>query len=256
MARSTSKPKRPPADAGAGRGDSGLAPEMAEYQIGTDTLAPQFRQFAAVEAGQHDGTAEKAAEAIERRADRTSATSSRRPSALMTRWTWRPPSRTFSTRYRYSYGPIFLKLGLTLVEAKQLLAHVQQEVVAAQIRHQAIFRPDCQCAGCGCGETGVSWPSRCRSTPELDRLKAKNAQRGSKIRKGMHVFKGKHNRGAKGVASRKLWHAQRFEVVDGGKLCLRDGQRPQFESGHILAGQMLCFASAPSRRLAEPAKSM
>jgi hypothetical protein len=95
-------------------------------------------------------------------------------------------------------------LGLTLVEAKQLLAHVQQEVVAAQTRHQAMFRPDCQscsgrchvkdwrphriatlfgevrvklprfvCAGCGCGETGVSWPSRCRSTPELDRLQAR-----------------------------------------------------------------------------------
>jgi hypothetical protein len=39
-------------------------------------------------------------------------------------------------------------LGLTLVEAKQLLAHVQQEVVAAQTRHQAMFRPDCQsCSG-------------------------------------------------------------------------------------------------------------
>jgi hypothetical protein len=95
-------------------------------------------------------------------------------------------------------------LGLTLVEAKQLLVHVQQEVVAAQTRHQAMFRPDCQscsgrchvkdwrphriatlfgevrvklprfvCAGCGCGETGVRWPSRCRSTPELDRLQAR-----------------------------------------------------------------------------------
>jgi hypothetical protein len=95
-------------------------------------------------------------------------------------------------------------LGLTLVEAKQLLVHVQQEVVAAQTRHQAMFRPDCQscsgrchvkdwrphriatlfgevrvklprfvCARCGCGETGVSWPSRCRSTPELDGLQAR-----------------------------------------------------------------------------------
>ena len=35
----------------------GLAPEMAEHQIRADTLAAQFRQFAAVEAGQHDGTA-------------------------------------------------------------------------------------------------------------------------------------------------------------------------------------------------------
>jgi hypothetical protein len=27
------------------------------------------------------------------------------------------------------------------------------------------------CAGCGCGETGVSWPSHCRSTPELNQLR-------------------------------------------------------------------------------------
>ena len=95
-------------------------------------------------------------------------------------------------------------LGLTLAEAKLLLVQVQQEVVAAQAHRQAMFRPDCQscsgrchvkdwrlhriatlfgevrvklprfmCAGCGCGETGVSWPSRCRSTPELDRLQAR-----------------------------------------------------------------------------------
>ena len=38
--------------------------------------------------------------------------------------------------------------------------------------------------------------------------KAKNAQRTIKrIRKVMHVFKGEHSQGAKGVASRKLWHA-------------------------------------------------
>jgi hypothetical protein len=38
--------------------------------------------------------------------------------------------------------------------------------------------------------------------------KAKNAQRSIKrIRKVMHVFKGEHGQGAKGVASRKLWHA-------------------------------------------------
>jgi hypothetical protein len=50
---------------------------------------------------------------------------------------------------------------------------------------------------------------------EVDRLhwriwngKAKNAQRSIKrIRKVMHVFKGEHSQGAKGVASRKLWHA-------------------------------------------------
>jgi len=95
-------------------------------------------------------------------------------------------------------------LGLTLAEAKLLLVQVQQEVVAAQAHHQAMFRPDCQscsgrchvkdwrphriatlfgevrvklprfmCTGCGCGETCVGWPSRCRSTPELDRLQAR-----------------------------------------------------------------------------------
>ena len=38
--------------------------------------------------------------------------------------------------------------------------------------------------------------------------KAKNAQRSTKrIRKVMHVFKGEHSQGAKGVPSRKLWHA-------------------------------------------------
>jgi hypothetical protein len=38
--------------------------------------------------------------------------------------------------------------------------------------------------------------------------KAKNAQRSIKrICKVMHVFKGEHSQGAKGVASRKLWHA-------------------------------------------------
>ena len=29
------------------------------------------------------------------------------------------------------------------------------------------------CAGCGCGETGVSWPPHCRSTPELNQLQAR-----------------------------------------------------------------------------------
>jgi hypothetical protein len=38
--------------------------------------------------------------------------------------------------------------------------------------------------------------------------KAKNAQRSiNRIRKVMHVFKGEQSQGAKGVASRKLWHA-------------------------------------------------
>ena len=38
-------------------------------------------------------------------------------------------------------------LGLTLTEGKQLLARVQQEVVAAQVRHHAMLRPDCQSCG-------------------------------------------------------------------------------------------------------------
>jgi hypothetical protein len=95
-------------------------------------------------------------------------------------------------------------LGLTLAEAKRLLAQVQQQVVAAQAHHHAMLRPDCQscgrryhakgwrphriatlfgevrvklprltCAGCGCGDTGVRWPSHCRSTPELNQLQAR-----------------------------------------------------------------------------------
>jgi hypothetical protein len=43
--------------------------------------------------------------------------------------------------------------------------------------------------------------------------KAKNTQRSIKrIRKVMHVFKGEHSHGVKGVASRKLWHA--LQAVD------------------------------------------
>lgn len=95
-------------------------------------------------------------------------------------------------------------LGLTLPEAKQLLGLVQQAVVAGQARVQAALRPDCLscsgrchikdwrfrqvatlfgsvtvrlprflCAGCGRIEMGVSWPSHCRSTPELDQLQAR-----------------------------------------------------------------------------------
>ena len=95
-------------------------------------------------------------------------------------------------------------LGLTLAEAKQLLVRVQQAVVAAQTDNHAMLRPDCRscrgtchvkdwrphrvatlfgevrvrlsrflCAGCGCTETGVSWPLHCRSTPELDQLQAR-----------------------------------------------------------------------------------
>jgi hypothetical protein len=94
-------------------------------------------------------------------------------------------------------------LGLSLAEAKLLLAGVQQEVVAAQARDHAVRRPSCRscggachvkdyrhhriatlcgqttvrlprfrCTACGELEAGVDWPSHCRSTPELDRLQA------------------------------------------------------------------------------------
>src|SRR4051795_6692175 len=95
-------------------------------------------------------------------------------------------------------------LGLTLAEGKQLLAQVQQQLVAEQANTHTAFRPDCRscggtchvkdwqphriatlfgevrlklprflCTGCGCGATGVSWPSHCRSTPELNQLQAR-----------------------------------------------------------------------------------
>jgi len=94
-------------------------------------------------------------------------------------------------------------LGLTLAEAKLLLAGVQREIVAAQARTHAVRRPECprcdgvcrvkdyrdhavatlfgqvtlrlprfRCAACGGIEAGVGWPAHCRSTLELDRLRA------------------------------------------------------------------------------------
>ena len=94
-------------------------------------------------------------------------------------------------------------LGLTLAEAKRLLAGVQREIVAAQAQEHAVRRPGCsrcggvcrgkdyrdhavatlfgqvmvrlarfRCAACGGIEAGVGWPPHCRSTPELDRLQA------------------------------------------------------------------------------------
>jgi len=94
-------------------------------------------------------------------------------------------------------------LGLTLAEGKLLLAGLQQEIVAAQARSHAVWRPDCRscglvcrvkdyrdhrvatlfgqvtvrlprfcCAGCGGYEAGHGWPSHCRPTPELDQLQA------------------------------------------------------------------------------------
>ncbi len=94
-------------------------------------------------------------------------------------------------------------LGLTLPEAKQLLASVQRAVVSGQADRHGLLRPDCRscggrchvkdwrghciatlfgevtvrlprflCAACNRTETGVCWPSRRRSTPELDHLQA------------------------------------------------------------------------------------
>ena len=94
-------------------------------------------------------------------------------------------------------------LGLNLAESKQLLARVQDEISTAQASKHAVRRPVCpcreevcrvkdyrdhsvatlfgqvtvrlprfQCAACGRTETGLTWPSHCRSTPELDRLRA------------------------------------------------------------------------------------
>ena len=94
-------------------------------------------------------------------------------------------------------------LGLTLPEAKRLLVRVQQAIVAAQVRDHAVLRPECpacgggchvkdwqqhtvatlfgavavrlprlRCTRCGHHATGINWPSHCRSTPELDQLRA------------------------------------------------------------------------------------
>jgi hypothetical protein len=94
-------------------------------------------------------------------------------------------------------------LGLTHADGKQLLARVQQAVVAAQSRSHAVHRPTCRtcaavcqlkdyrphriatlfgpvtvrlprfrCAGCDGTEAGVGWPAHCRSTPEFDQVRA------------------------------------------------------------------------------------
>ena len=94
-------------------------------------------------------------------------------------------------------------LGLTLPEAKQVLARMQRALVAAQAHDHAVQRPGCSscngichikdwrqhqiatlfggvtvrlprwlCTGCRRIETGMRWPSHCRSTPELDQLQA------------------------------------------------------------------------------------
>ena len=102
----------------------------------------------------------------------------------------------------YDLGDI-ADLGLALDETKRLLAALQQEIVAAQVRNHAVRRPTCsrcgggcrvkdyqdhmvatlfgrvtirlprfRCATCSGSEPGINWPSHCRSTPELDRLQA------------------------------------------------------------------------------------
>jgi len=94
-------------------------------------------------------------------------------------------------------------LGLTVADGKQVLAGLQQEIVAAQARSHSVQRPECRscsgvcqlkdyrnhavathfgqvtvrlprfrCTGCGAIEAGVGWPSHCRSTPEFDQLQA------------------------------------------------------------------------------------
>src|SRR3954464_14759585 len=94
-------------------------------------------------------------------------------------------------------------LGLTLSQGKQLVALAQQAIVTAQSRDHAVRRPLCRscgtacqvkdyrphqiatlfgqvtlrlprfrCAGCGGAEAGHGWPSHCRSTPELDQVRA------------------------------------------------------------------------------------
>jgi hypothetical protein len=94
-------------------------------------------------------------------------------------------------------------LGLSLDETKRLLAGLQQEIVAAQVKRHAARRPICsrcgagcrvkdyqnhvvatlfgrvtvrlprfRCAACSVSESGIDWPLHCRSTPELDRLQA------------------------------------------------------------------------------------
>src|ERR1700733_862917 len=94
-------------------------------------------------------------------------------------------------------------LGLTLSEAKQVLARMQRALVAAQAHDHAVQRLGCSscngichikdwrqhqiatlfggvtvrlprwlCTGCRRIETGMRWPSHCRSSPELDQLQA------------------------------------------------------------------------------------
>jgi hypothetical protein len=62
-------------------------------------------------------------------------------------------------------------LGLTLSETKQLLAGLQQEIVAAQVRDHAAHRPFCSHCGHRCRVKGrwTSYPlsSPCRGADEV-----------------------------------------------------------------------------------------
>jgi hypothetical protein len=116
----------------------------------------------------------------------------------------RPPRviDVLDIRPRGDLGDI-ANLGLTLSEAKQILPGLQQTLVAIQTDDHAVQRPVCsscrhacdvkdwrlrrvttlfgtvamrlprfRCAGCGHRETGINWLPYCRSTPELDQLRA------------------------------------------------------------------------------------
>src|SRR5918995_980518 len=104
---------------------------------------------------------------------------------------------------RLSHLSDIADLGLTLAQGKQLVALVQQEIVTVQSRDHVVRRPLCRscgtacqikdyrshqiatlfgqvtlrlprfrCAGCGGAEAGGGWPVHCRSTPELDQVRA------------------------------------------------------------------------------------
>jgi hypothetical protein len=45
-------------------------------------------------------------------------------------------------------------------------------VVATLFGQVTMALPRFRCAACGGSESGINWPSHCRSTPELDRLQA------------------------------------------------------------------------------------
>jgi hypothetical protein len=48
----------------------------------------------------------------------------------------------------------------------------QEHVVATLFGQVRVRLPRFCCAACGGSESGINWPSQCRSTPELDRLQA------------------------------------------------------------------------------------